>query len=170
MPTVIADVGASNANSYVTVAQADSYFSDSFGRSLWISSSQTDREAAVITASRTLDMYMTWEGYQATTSQSMEWPRSGTYDKTGRSYANDIIPGPVRFATFELAYFILENQGISFEQQTVDRVKIGPVDVEFTPRSVDAGIPSFVENLVAHIGRSDIVGSQMVKSVDLIRS
>lgn len=169
MPIVIADVGAVNANSYVTVAAADTYFSDSFGRSLWASSSQENREAAVITASRSLDMYMTWEGYQATTSQSMEWPRNGASDKTGRSYANDIIPGPVKFATFELAYYIIENGGLSFAQQSIDRVKVGPVDVEFTPQSVDAGIPSFVENLISHIGRSDLVGPQMAKSVPLVR-
>ena len=170
MPTVIADVGASNANSYVLVAQADSYFSDSFGRSMWANATQENREAAVITASRSLDMYITWEGQPATTSQSMEWPRNATYDKTGRSYLNTIIPGPVKFATFELAYYILENNGLSFEQQAVDRVKVGPIDIEFTPRSVDAGIPSFVENLISHIGRSDLVGPQMARSVDLIRA
>lgn len=170
MPTVIATVGASNANSYATVAEADSYFSDSFGRSLWSQTTQANREAAVITASRYLDQYMTWTGQRATSDQAMEWPRINTFDKTGRPYAIDIVPGPVRFATFELAYYIVENGGLSFASQSVDRVKVGPVDVEFTQNSVDEGIPSFVENLVAHIGSSDVAGPGSARSVRLIRS
>lgn len=170
MPTVISTVGASDANSYVTVAEADSYFSDSFGRSLWLQTTQANREAAVITASRYLDQYMTWIGQKSTSDQSMEWPRINTFDKTGRPYANDIVPGPVKFAAFELAYFIVENGGLSFASQTVDRVKVGPVDVEFSQNSVDEGIPSFVENLVAHIGSSDVAGRSAARSVRLIRS
>lgn len=170
MPTVIATVGAGDANSYVTVAEASSYFSDSFGRSMWASATQENQEAAVITASRTLDQYITWIGLRSTSEQSMEWPRSGTFDKTGRPYADDIVPGPVRFASFELAYYILENGGLSFASQTIDRVKVGPVDVEFSQNSVDEGIPSFVENLIAHIGTSDVVGPRSARSVNLVRA
>lgn len=170
MPTVISIVGDPTANSYVTVAEADSYFSDSFGRSLWAQTSSGDREAAVITASRYLDQYMTWMGHRSTSEQAMEWPRIDTFDKTGRPYPTNIVPGPVRFATFELAYYIVENGGLSFAPQNIDRVKVGPVDVEFTKNSVDEGIPSFVENLVAHIGWSDVAGPGSARSVRLIRS
>lgn len=170
MATVIATVGAADANSYVTLAEADAYFADSFGRSAWGIAAQGDREVCIITASRYLDQYMTWMGEKASSIQAMEWPRMGTYDKTGRSYPNDIIPGPVRFATFELAYYILDNGGLSFASQSIDRVKVGSVDVEFSENYVDEGIPSFVEALVQHIGRTDLVDHSAARSVNLVRA
>ena len=170
MPTVIATVGSDSANSYVTVAETTVYFAESFGRSLWANASQSDLEAAVITASRSLDQYIDWIGFKSTVEQSMEWPRYGAYDKTGIEYSNSIVPGPVKFATMELAYFILQNGGLAFDSQMIDRVKVGSLDVEFTPRSVDAGIPSFIESLISHIGNSSLVDTSMARSVDLIRS
>lgn len=170
MATVIATVGAIDANSYVTLAEADAYFENSFGRSLWGPALQGDREVCIITASRYLDQFMTWAGQKASADQGMEWPRTGTYDKTGRAYPSDIIPGPVKFATFELAYFILDNGGLSFTSQTIDRVKVGSVDVEFSENSVDEGIPSFVEALISHIGRSDLVDHSAARSVNLVRA
>lgn len=169
MPTVIATVGAVDANSYVTVAETDAYFADSFGRGRWGSASQTDREALVITASRTLDQYMTWAGQKTTEEQSMEWPRTGTYGKTHIPYPDDIIPGPVKFATMELAYYILENGSLSFADQTVDMVKVGPIEVEFTPRSTDVGIPNFIENLIAHIGTPLVVSGGQIRMARLDR-
>lgn len=163
MPTVIATVGAANSNSYVTVVEADAYFGDSFGKGLWATASQTDREALIITASRMLDQYILWIGEKTSEDQGMEWPRKGT------KYADDIIPSKVKYATYELAYYILENNGVSFANQSIESVKVGPVAVEFLPNSVDAGIPSFIENLIADLGSSIIVGNKTVRMARMER-
>ncbi len=164
MPTVIATPGATDANSYTTVAEADAYFGDSFGRGLWTTASASDKEALVITASRTLDQYILWIGQKATVDQAMEWPRKGT------PYASDVIPSKVKYATFELAYFTLENGGLSFAQQTVDSVKVGPVSVDFSKNSTDAGIPSFIESLIGDLGSPIIVGGSTVRMAKLERT
>lgn len=164
MPTVIADVGAANANSYVTVAEADTYFGDSFGKDLWAPADTATKESLVITASRTLDLYIAWVGEQATDTQSMEWPRSGT------SYEEDEIPSRVKYAVYELAYYMLENNGISFGGQTVDSVKVGPIAVDFTARSTDAGIPSFIESMLGGLGTPIIFDGSQVRMAQLVRT
>lgn len=166
---VNATVGAIDANSYVTVAEADAYFSDSFGKGLWASALPADKDALVISASRSLDQFITWSGQKTSDTQSMEWPRNNAYDKTGRLYPNNVIPGPVRFAAFELAYYMLQNGGLSFAEQSVDRVKVGPVDVEFSEKSTDSGIPNFIEALVSHIGSSDVPTKTSVRMARLAR-
>lgn len=170
MPTVIADVGAANANSYVTVAEADSYFGDAFGKSLWAPASSDQRSALVITASRTLDQYIEWAGQKATEYQAMEWPRSGVYDRFGKMYDDDVVPTTVKYATFELAYYILENGGLSFSNQTIDTVKVGSIEVDFTPRSVDSGIPKFIENMIGNLGSPIMVDGNSAYNVKLVRS
>lgn len=169
MSTVIADVGAANANSYVTVAEADSYFGDSFGKGQWTSATPDQKAALVITASRTLDQYILWVGQKTTDSQSMEWPRFGAYDRFGKLYANDVIPTVVKYATFELAYYMLENGGLSFAEQTIDSVKVGSIEVDFTERSTDSGIPKFIENMIGNLGSPIIVGNNAVQNVRLER-
>lgn len=163
MPTVIATVGDPDANSYVTVAEATAYFGDSFGKGLWASASEPDRESLVITASRMLDQYILWIGEKTSEDQGMEWPRKGT------KYADDIVPSKVKYATYELAYYILENNGVSFSNQAIDSVKVGPISVDFTANSVDAGIPSFIENLVGDLGSPIIVGNQTVRMARMER-
>src|SRR5690606_12862157 len=100
---------------------------------------------------------------------ALEWPRKCAYDKSGKEYSSSIVPMPVKFATYELAYHMLSNGDLSFEEQSLDRVKVGSVDVMFTERSVDAGIPKFIEALVAHIGRTNLSSANSVRSVPLVR-
>lgn len=164
MTTVIADVGAPNANSYVTVAEADAYFGDTFGKSLWEPLDEDVKSTLVITASRTLDQYIQWIGFKTESDQGMEWPRSGT------TFADDVIPSRVKYAAYELAYYLVENSGISFASQSVDSVKVGPITVDFTENSTDAGIPSFIENLLGDLGTPILIGSQMVRMARLVRT
>lgn len=164
MATVIADVGAPNANSYVTVAEADAYFDDTFGKPLWEPLDADTKSLLVITASRTLDQYIKWIGWKTDPDQGMEWPRSGT------DFDVDVIPTKVKYATYELAYYLVENNGISFASQSVDSVKVGPVAVDFTEYATDAGIPSFIENLLAELGSPILVGDRTVRMARLVRT
>lgn len=171
MPIVIATPGASDANSYVTVAEADTYFADAYGRGKWATSAQADREALVISASRSLDQYMSWSGQKATDTQSMEWPRKGAYDRSGNLISDTIIPSQLKYAVYELAYYMLDTGGaLSFADQTVDMVKLGSIEVEFTPNSTDIGIPSFIENMLASIGTPIVAGSNTVGMARLVRT
>lgn len=169
MTTVVADVGLDTSNSYVTVAEADAYFGDSFGRLLWAPTSDPNKATLVVYASRLLDQYIEWAGQKASDTQGMEWPRIGAYDRFGAAISSNVIPKQVKYATFELAYYVLENNGLSFVDQTIDSVKVGSIQVDFTPKSTDVGIPKFIENMLYGLGVPIIFGSTGARNIQLER-
>lgn len=170
MPTVNDTAGSPSANSYGNVTDADTYFAESFGRPLWSNQEQSDKEVLLIMASRTLDQFMSWTGQKSSEDQGMEWPRSYAYDRSGNVYSTSAVPRPVTHATYELAYHILSNGGLSFTQQQFESIKVGPIAVDMTGSSTDAGIPEYVESLISHIGTPTFFDRKTARSVNLVRS
>ena len=103
--TVVATVGAANANSYLSVAAADDLADDYLGPLNWTAATTDNKGRALITATRYLDQ-LEWLGSRATTTQSLAWPRSGA--ECGEwSFEDDEIPAPIRQAAFDLAEALL---------------------------------------------------------------
>lgn len=124
MPAVIvATPGASNANSFLTLAEANAYYDTRIPVPEWENFSG-DNSALVIMATRLMvsmyspsrklvrmqppeDSYYlvkpTWTGAVATTTQSLPWPRTGMYDRNGNAIASNVIPQDLKDATAELA-------------------------------------------------------------------
>lgn len=99
---IIATVGASDANSYVTITEANAYFANrAHASEQWEEIENQDQ--MLITASSTIDWYVTWKGTRVTGTQSMDWPRAGVYDKVGVLYPEDVIPLDVKTAAYEMA-------------------------------------------------------------------
>lgn len=157
---VIVEVGGSESNSYITVSEADAYLAAMFGKDDWQDADPYDKDLIVVTASRTLDQYMEWDGRRASESQSMEWPRIDT-PFTG-------IPKRLKDACCELSYVIL-TKGLSFESQTINAVKVGPISVDFSADSVDAGIPTFIEKMVQNFGSPLITGANAITTARVTR-
>lgn len=160
--TVNVEVGGVNANSYVTVAEADAYFDIMFGKDLWIDADPYDKDGLVVLASKTLDQYMIWFGERATSEQSMEWPRIDV------PYVG--IPQRLKEACFELAFHILTNGGISFTNQNVDAVKIGPISVDFSAGAIDSGIPNFIERMLSSLGSPLMTGNTTISVAKVVRT
>jgi hypothetical protein len=165
-----ASIGTTTANSYALVAEADAYYVDMFNRPLWASSSNANKEAALVTASRMLDYYTDWVGTPVTDVQAMGWPRDSAYNQVGTLYSNTAIPMPVKFAVYELAYYILENGGLSFAQQVIDEVRVSSINVKFSENGVIAGIPDYIMSLVRFIGTSNVSLNGNAHTVRLVRS
>jgi len=107
MPTVIATVGASNANSFVTVAEGDTYCDARLNASAWTDAEDDDKAKAVIEATRELSAKM-WVGSKSTTAQALAWPRAYATDPDAAwagwgYYDSNIVPQRVKDATCELA-------------------------------------------------------------------
>lgn len=77
MPTVTATVGDASANSYVTRAEADSYFDGypSASVTAWTSASDDDKDRFLITATRNLENLRYW-GEKAASTQALSFPRN----------------------------------------------------------------------------------------------
>ena len=104
---LIATPGAANANSYITVAEADAYFETHLYGEEWIAMDDEDKEKALYMAARLLDQY-DWKGLKANNStQALRWPRSLVLDREGWFYLDSAtIPVFLKQATAELARYM----------------------------------------------------------------
>lgn len=105
MPTLIATAGASNANSYLSVAGADSIADGMVGTLAWTTATSDNKIRALITATNGLET-LGWIGTRATTTQALAWPRTDA-ECGDKSYSDAEIPREVELATFDLANALL---------------------------------------------------------------
>lgn len=105
MPTLVATAGASNANSYLSVAGADSIADGMVGTLAWTSATSDNKIRALITATNGLET-LKWIGNRTTTTQALSWPREHA-ECGDKSYTDAEIPREVELATFDLANALL---------------------------------------------------------------
>ena len=96
-----ATLGASDANSYVTLDEANAYFADRMHASSWVAA--TDKDQLLVTSSQMLDWYINWKGDKYTVAQSMQWPREGAIRPDGTVIDEDVLPPEIKIAVYELA-------------------------------------------------------------------
>lgn len=104
--SVVATAGASNANSYLSVADADSIAATMLTTQGWSTATSDDKGKALIAATRYLDQ-LEWVGSKASSTQALLWPRDDA-SCGEKSYDNDEIPREVELACFDLADALLD--------------------------------------------------------------
>lgn len=133
MPTLVATAKSATANSYVTEAEADTYFDERTTATAWASEATDDKERYLITATRRIDSER-FDGYKTTTTQALKWPRDGACDDDGEEYDPDTVPDIVKFATYETALELLNDgttDGLApTGLEEFKRVKVGALEVE----------------------------------------
>ena len=124
-----ATVGASDANSYVTVAEANAYFRHRLHSEDWDDADAPD--SALVTASRMLDWYVKWKGWRSSTTQAMLWPRTEVLRRDGTSVDDDIIPPEVKTATYELAFSSLAESRVGDDPLAgIEQLKAGSLMIK----------------------------------------
>jgi len=103
--SITATVGSASANSYLTIAAADTIAESMLGTLAWTTATTDQKTRALITATRGLDT-LDWIGDRATTTQALDWPRTDA-SCGGIDYPDDEIPESVEYATFDLANALL---------------------------------------------------------------
>lgn len=103
--SITATVGSASANSYLTIAAADTIAETMLGTLAWTTATTDQKTRALITATRGLDT-LDWIGDRATTTQALDWPRTDA-SCGGIDYPDDEIPEQLNYATFDLANALL---------------------------------------------------------------
>jgi hypothetical protein len=140
--TVVATAGASNANSYLSVAAADDLANLYLGTLSWASASTDNKGRALIMATRYLDQ-LSYIGDKASTSQALLWPRSEA-ECGDWSFTSSEIPQPIKQATFDLAEALLKDNTLlssagagsselipGIPNANLKRARVDVIDVEF---------------------------------------
>ncbi len=91
--------GLTNADSYVTVAEADTY-ATARNWTDW-NGTTAQKQAALISATAYIDANYRFKGTLLTLTQSLAWPRVDVTDGEGRTITG--VPSKVKSATIELA-------------------------------------------------------------------
>lgn len=133
MPTLDATVGGAVANSYALVTQADTYFDERLGSSMWSLATAEDKARALIMATRRVDAEV-FEGSRASVVQALDWPRTGADYEDGSRVDSGVIPRGIQQAVYELALELIVNPsalpGTETGLEGFDSVKVGPIEVE----------------------------------------
>jgi hypothetical protein len=178
---LIATPGGTTSNSYCTVAEASNYFGNSVGKTLWETTEFQD--VSLIEATRLLDTLVTWNGYIASESQRLRWPRmwvpkpdvypyvSATTDVgVGGPYLpNDVIPEPIKDIVCELAYSLISTGGFQMEENPVTLVRVGTLQVRFAEKVKSYGLPLMVRSMIAPWGSYSLESSNDVRQVGVVR-
>ena len=107
-----ATVGGSSANSFVSLAEAQTYMDARLNSSAWSAASPTNQSIALVEATRELSARR-WIGEAVSSSQALAWPRAFARNPdaawgTGALYFDTtVIPQRVKDATCELAFQFL---------------------------------------------------------------
>jgi hypothetical protein len=152
VPTIDSSIGGVASNSYVSLLEADAYFDSVYGKTLWDAALENIKQQLLISATGALDQFFQWEGQKYTIDQALEWPRVNAYDRSGTMYSYTTIPNIIKVATYELAYHMLANGGLVYDQNRIDEVKVGSIAVKFTSYITETGIPKSIEAMLSHIG------------------
>lgn len=132
-----ATVAGANANSYLTMTEADALAAEHPDGHIWVEA--TDGEKNLLWSCQKLEEH-DYVGHAATDTQALKWPRYAGDDGTEliRNYAIDTIPMPIKRAQFEVALWRIDTGGVTVASGDVDSVKIGSsVEVKYATASSD---------------------------------
>lgn len=127
--------GKVDANTYVSLADADAYLTDNPHTTLWEDTTEDVKTWALMSATRLMDTYMKWEGSRQTETQALEWPRSGGKNRcSGQSIPENYIPKNITNACIELAYDQLvsdKTRPTSTEQSQISKLKVDVLEISY---------------------------------------
>lgn len=123
-----------NTNSYVTVAEADTYFETRIDSANWENSTEELKEQALVTATQLVDDNA-WIGIAVSSSQALAWPRKEVtyYDSRLGQYIqvdSVTVPDRVKTAVFEQALHLIDNEDIlTNKTQTFESISVGSISL-----------------------------------------
>lgn len=101
--------GSASANSYCTVADADTYHEAHIYAHQWDQAESGKKTAALIWATRLLDETCNWDGERATSAQALRWPRANCPNADDDDWiSSSSIPTWLKIATAFQARALIE--------------------------------------------------------------
>lgn len=141
--TVIETPGASDANSYVSLEEANEYMLTRLHSEAWEGFDDEQKKAGIISATAWLDAMFNWTGTAVDCIQSLGWPRNGMFSRNGCAIDPAIIPVELKRASSEFAISLATEQrtaDIDAQNQGLSEIEAGPVRLKFTDRAAGTSL------------------------------
>lgn len=159
-----ATIKGTSANSYVSVADADTYFDLSIFKSSWTQLSIAEKEQFLVFSTRRIDAEK-FSGNKTTKDQSLQMPRTGILDKDQAFWIDeDTIPAYFENAVLELCMeYIKEYKDESplfskNDQERMSDVTIGPLKGTLRKTS-EYSLPNIVKRYLNSVGHNFWIGN-----------
>ena len=140
MSLIVEDgTGLSTAESYISVADADTYHSNR-GNTDWAALTTAEKERLLrISTDYMVAVYrLRWDGYRYVNTQALDWPRIYvpvrdicSVNAFPQYVDNDIVPTQVKNACAEFALKAKSETLLEDQTQGTIREKVGPIEVEY---------------------------------------
>lgn len=118
-------------NSYATVEEAYVYFSDRLDVAAWYDATDVTRAQSLVTATQLVDD-LAFVGSAVSASQPLAFPRDGEYfdPRLGMSVIlGATVPSRIVKAVYEIAYHLLNNDGLLDESGGVDTLSVSGISL-----------------------------------------
>ena len=139
--TIVATLKSATANSYVTLAEADTYFETVPDSTTWDNKTDDQKKRALISATRWIDS-LNFYGDRCDEDQALKWPRNN-YEVDDVELACTAIPKNIKYAEYELARALANETdaitGNKGTDGTYEEVKIGDMEVKYNTDSQGVG-------------------------------
>ena len=139
--TIIATLKSATANSYVTLAEANTYFETVPDSTTWDNKTDDQKNRALISATRWIDG-LNFYGDRCDENQALKWPRNN-------HHVDDVelvctaIPSNIKYAQYELARALANETdaitGNKGTDGTYEEVKLGDMEVKYNTSSQGVG-------------------------------
>ena len=139
--TINATIKGENANSYVTLSEANDYFDTSPDSSTWTNKTDDQKKRSLISATRWIDT-LVFYGDRCDDGQALKFPRNN-YQVDGVELSCDLIPQNIKYAQFELARALANDTdamtGNVGTNGNIAEAKLGDLAVKYNTSSQGTG-------------------------------
>ena len=139
--TINATVKDANANSFVTLTEANTYFETVPDSSTWTNKTDDQKNRALISATRWIDSFV-YYGDRCDDGQALKFPRNN-YQVDGVELACSTIPVNIKYAQYELARALANDSeamtGNVGTDGNIEEVKLGDIQVKYNIQSQGTG-------------------------------
>ena len=139
--TINATVKDANANCYVTLTEANTYFETVPDSSTWTNKTDDQKNRALISATRWIDT-LVFYGDRCDESQALKFPRTN-YQVDGVELACTTIPNNIKYAQYELARALANETdamtGNTGTDGNLSEVKLGDIQVKYNTTTQGVG-------------------------------
>lgn len=138
------------AESYVSAADADTYWSNRTVASSWLPLAVSVKEGALREAVQYLDMSYNWRGGRANYNQNLYWPRVLWWAEDNQVVSPHQIPQPIKNAQMELGLIAANGRLIPVQKRggLIKSTSVGPVSITYMDGAPGITRYNFVDMLL----------------------